>query len=148
MSQKLTAAHISLWVNRFIALLVLLLIPGLPFLLNWYSTIRILTSLEYGAILIAFYCCVVVIGIALWNLDKLLCNILREEVFTRSNVSRIRTVRWCCGGISAICLPAAICYLPLLFVVLIMAFLCLVVSVLVHVLDAAVTIREENDLTI
>lgn len=148
MSQKLTAAHISLWVNRFIALLVLLLIPGLPFLLNWYSTIRILTSLEYGAILIAFYCCVVVIGIALWNLDKLLCNILQEEVFTRSNVSRIRIVRWCCGGISAICLPAAICYLPLLFVVLIMAFLCLVVSVLVHVLDAAVTIREENDLTI
>ena len=148
MSQKLTAAHISLWVNRFIALLVLLLIPGLPFLLNWYSTIRILTSLEYGAILIAFYCCVVVIGIALWNLDKLLCNILQEEVFTRSNVNRIRIVRWCCGGISAICLPAAICYLPLLFVVLIMAFLCLVVSVLVHVLDAAVTIREENDLTI
>jgi len=148
MPNKLTAAHITLWVNRFIALLVVALIPALPFLLKWYSTIRLLTPLEFGAILIAFYCCVVVIGIALWNLDKLLQNILQGEVFTRSNVSRIRILRWCCGGISVICLPAAICYLPLLFVVLIMAFLCLVVSVLVHVLDAAVTIREENDLTI
>ena len=148
MSKKLTAAQITLWVNRVIALLIVLLIPGLPSLLKWYSTIRILSQLEYGAILIAFYCCVVVIGIALWNLDKLLRNILQEQVFIRGNISRIRTVRWCCGGISAICLPAAVCYLPLLFVVLIMAFLCLVISVLVHVMDAAVTIREENDLTI
>ena len=39
-------------------------------------------------------------------------------------------------------------YLPLVFVTVIMAFLCLVISVLVCAMDAAVTIREENDLTI
>ena len=39
-------------------------------------------------------------------------------------------------------------YPPLVFLAVIMAFLALVVSVVGNVLSAAVSIREENDLTI
>ena len=74
--------------------------------------------------------------------------ISRGDVFTRENVRRIRAVRWCCGGVGLICVPAAFCYYPLVFMVIIMGFLFLVVSVVCQVMDAAVTIREENDLTI
>ena len=47
-----------------------------------------------------------------------------------------------------ICLPAALIYYPLLFMVIIMGFLALVVCVLCRVMNAAVAIREENDLTV
>jgi len=148
MERSLTMTRLTLWVNRLIAMIVAALLPCLPLLLNWYSNFRSLTQAENTAILVAFYCCAVVIAVALWNMDKLLRNILKEVVFTRENVSRIRRVRWCCAGISLITLPAALIYLPLFFLVIIMAFLSLVVCVVVRVMDAAVIIREENDLTI
>lgn len=148
MDRTLTMTRLTLWVNRLIAVIVAVLLPCLPLLLNWYSNFRSLTQAEYTAIAVAFYCCAVVIAIALWNMDKLLRNILKEEVFTRENVSCIRRVRWCCAGISLITLPAAFIYLPLFFLVIIMAFLSLVICVVVRVMDAAVIIREENDLTI
>ena len=148
MSNNLPAARATLWVNRFIMLLLVLLLPSLPFLLNWYSTLRTLNQSEYTAILVAFYCCAVVTGFALWSMDALLRNILSEQVFVTRNVRLIRRVQWCCGLISLICLPAAFIYLPLWFMVIIMAFLCLVVCVVSQVMGAAVAIREENDLTI
>ena len=148
MSDSHVSARVTLWVNRCIALLVLILLPALPFLLNWYSTVRVLSPSEYLAIIIAFYCCAVVTCIALWQMDRLLRNILAEQVFVAKNVRFIRHIRLCCALISLICLPAAFVYMPLWFMVIIMAFLALVVTVVGQVMKAAVAIREENDLTI
>lgn len=148
MKQNQHSARITLWVNRLIGLLLAVLLPTLPLLLDWYCQFRALTPAEYRAITIAFYCCAVVVAVALWNLDQLLRHILKLSVFTRENVRHIRRVRWCCAGVSLICLPAAFIYMPLFFMVIIMSFLCLVISVVAQVLAAAVSIREENDLTI
>ena len=148
MTRNQTVTHITLWVNRTVMLLVALLLPTLPFILRWYSNFRALTAAEHTAILIAFYCCAIVTAVALWNMDALLRSILAEQVFTVTNVTRIRCIRWCCAAISLICLPAAFIYMPLFFMVIIMAFLALVITVLVRVMTAAVEIREENDLTI
>ena len=145
---KQSVTRITLWVNRCIFVLLVALLPALPFLLNWYGTVRQLSSLEYWAIMIAFYICAVITAVALWKLEQLLRNILAGQVFVRKNVRHIRTVQWCCGLVSLVCLPAACCYLPLIFMVIIMAFLCLVVSVVAQIMAAAVEIREENDLTI
>lgn len=145
---KQTVTRVTLWVNRCIFALLVALLPALPFLLNWYGTIRTLSTAEYLAIMIAFYICAVITGVALWKLEQLLRNILAGQVFVRKNVRHIRTVQWCCGLVSLVCLPAACCYLPLIFMVIIMAFLCLVVSVVAQIMAAAVEIREENDLTI
>lgn len=148
MKENHLSARVTLWVNRLIGAILAVLLPTLPMLLDWYCHFRTLTTAEYWAIAIAFYCCAVLVAVALWNLDKLLRNILQRSVFTWGNVKCIRCVRWCCGGVSLICLPAAFIYLPLFFMVVIMAFLCLVVSVVAQVMAAAVSIREENDLTI
>ena len=148
MTNPNTTTRAALWLNRGIAALLALLLPALPFLLKWYSSLRPLTSGERLAISIAFYCCAVVTALALWNLDKLLRNILAGQVFVLKNVRCIQTVQWCCALISLICLPAAFVYLPLWFMVIIMAFLALVVCVVSQVMKAAVAIREENDLTI
>ena len=148
MKLKCNGTLVTLWVNRMIAMIVAALIFLLPAVVDWYCTFRELTPVERTAIIIAFYCCTVFIGAALWNIDRLLSEILKGQVFIRRNVRRIRAIGWCCGAVSLICLPVACFYQPLIFLSVIMAFLCPVVNVVRYVFDAAVTIREENDLTI
>lgn len=142
------SAKLSLFATRAITLVLAVLIFLMPRLLGWYQDLRPLGPHSAAAILIGFYCCVPAVVLALWNLDQLLHSILRGQVFVRSNVRRIRFVRWCCLAVCLICLPAAYFYPPLIFMAVIMAFLTLVISVLANILAAAVEIREENDLTI
>ena len=148
MSRNTLVTNITLWVNRAVALLVLALLPTFPMLLRWYDGLRPLTGAGQTALMVAFYICAAITLLALWNVDRLLRAILKEQVFTEKNVGYIRTIRWCCAAISLICIPTAFFYLPLIFMVVIMAFLALVITVLVRVMTAAVEIREENDLTI
>ena len=145
---KNLSVKITLWVNRLVALVVAVLLFALPAILDWYTGFRFLSDTEQMIITVAFYCCVVIIGWALWNMDSLLRAILAEQVFVRKNVRAIRHIQWCCGIVALITAVTCFAYLPLIFLAIIMAFLCLVVSVVASVMDAAVTIREENDLTI
>ena len=139
----------TLAVNRLLALVMTVLLFALPPMLDWYAGIRPLTQESAKlAILIGFYCCALAVYPALWNLDVLLRNILGGAVFVRRNVTAIRHVRWYCLAVSAICLPASYFYQPLIFMVIIMFFLALILSVLGEVMAAAVEIREENDLTV
>ena len=139
---------LTLWANRAIGAVLLALILVLPRLLDWYQNLRPLNPASRAAIVTGFYCCIPVIALALLNLDRLLRSILNSQVFVPTNVRLIRNIRWCCLGVGLICLPASFFYPPLIFIVIIMAFLALVISVLCAVMDAAVSIREENDLTI
>ena len=148
MNKNLYATHVTLWVTRSIMAIVLLFCPCLPLFLKWYYASSPLSAQGYQAILIAFYCCVIFVLLALWSMDTLLRNILAGDVFVCPNVRLLRRIRWCCALISLICLPASFFYVPLWIMVIIMAFLSLVVCVVVQVMKAAVTIREENDLTI
>ena len=143
-----TAARISQWANRLVFLTLVVTTVFLRHILDWYSNYRILTVGESIGIMAGYYACAPVVAFGLWNLERMLGDILSGQVFTRENVRRVSRVHWCCGIVAAICVAATVCYLPLVFVTVIMAFLCLVISVLVCAMDAAVTIREENDLTI
>ena len=147
---KKTSAYIpfALWANRLVALVTFALIFLLPWILDWYIGFRPLTDMDRTLVTVCFYCCVVVILWALWNVEGLLKSIREAKVFTRRNVSRIRRICYCCGGVGLICIPAAVAYLPLIFLVIIMGFLCLMVSVVATVMDTAVLLKEENDLTI
>lgn len=147
MNPKLSA-KITLWCNRIVALAVLVLIFFFPKLLEWYQGLRPLGLHGAAAVFFGFYLCVPVMLYALWCIDRLVSNVLAEKIFIQANVRYIRRIRWCCAGVSLICLPAAFFYQPLIFMVVIMAFLALVVSVVKNVIAAAVALQEENDLTI
>ena len=148
MEKRNCITRLALWVNRLVAALIVVLVIALPAVIRWYSSVRVLSEGEQMAIMAAFYCCVIPIGMALWCLERLLGSILLEQVFVRENVRRIRCMQWCCAAVSLICIPASFAYLPLIFLVVIMAFLSLVVCVLTRVMATAVALREENDLTI
>ena len=145
---KNRSAALTLWANRLLMLTVVGLAFAMPKLLPWYNRFRPLEEETNLALLIAFYLCLPIALYALYNLEKLLRNILAGEVFIRENVRMIRRVCGCCLLVSGICLPAAFYYAPLIFFCIVMAFLCPVVNVVRYAFDAAVTIREENDLTI
>ena len=147
MNPKLSA-KITLWCNRIVALAVLVLIFFFPRLLEWYQGLRPLGLHGAAAVFFGFYLCVPVVLYALWCIDRLVSNVLAEKIFIQANVRYIRRIRWCCAGVSLICLPAAFFYQPLIFMVVIMAFLALVVSVFKNVIAAAVALQEESDLTI
>ncbi len=140
----------TLWANRAVAAAVALLIFTLPALLRWYAGLLgyLPSQRDLWAIVIAFWCSAAVIGVALWNMEKLMRNLLQQVIFVRENIRRVRHVQWCCGIVAVICLVSTLFALPMLLFAAIMGFLCLVVSVVASVLDAAVAIREENDLTI
>lgn len=148
MKKTVDSTAITLWANRVIALVLLALVFFLPAILDWYTTVRQLSGPEITAITLAFYFSAVLVALALWQMDRLLVSIRQKQVFIRGNVRRVRILRWCCAGVALVCLPAAFLYYPLAFLVVIMGFLSLVMCVIVRVLDAAVTIREENDLTV
>lgn len=148
MNQPSRSVRFTIFLNRAMMALVVLLIFTFPTLLRWYNTVRILIEGENIALIAAFYSCVPVVLYALWNLDRLLGNIARGEVFVMGNVCLIRRVCVCCAVVGLICLPAAFAYAPLIFVTVIMGFLCPVVNVVCQVIRAAIEIREENDLTI
>ena len=147
MKPKVSAAF-TLWCSRFLVVAVAVLLFAMPGLVSWYRNFRELGPNSAEAILIGFYCCAPVVFYALWCMDGLLRNILKDTVFVDKNVSYIRRIRWCCALVSLICLPAAWFYPPLIFLAVITAFLALAVSVVKNVLAAAVELREENDLTI
>ena len=147
MTTKLSAKF-TLWINRLLAAAVGILLFAMPGLLEWYQGMRPLGLHGAAAISFGFYLCVPPVLYALWCIDRWPHNILLEQVFVEENVRRLRRIRWCCAGVSLICVPAACFYQPLIFMVVIMAFLALMVSVVKNVMAAAVELREENDLTV
>ena len=148
MKSAFNLTSLTLWITRLVALVIAVFLFVLPPLLNWYCTLRNISIVPKTMIAVAFYVSVVPITLALWQFDALLRNLLKDKVFLKENVRRIRIIQWCCFAVSLICLPAALFYYPLIFLVVIMGFLSLVVAVVCRVMDEAVAIREENDLTI
>lgn len=85
---------------------------------------------------------------ALWHLHGLLFDISRQQVFTRRNVSRLRTLSWCCIAAGLICLLSAAYYLPFLLIAAAAAFVGLILRVVKNVFEQAVALKDENDFTI
>jgi len=143
------SARVTRCACRVVAGIVAVLLPLFYMLLQLYARHvlplpqRVLVSLN-----VAFYLCAPGALIALWHMDRLLTNILGGQLFVLENVRRIRAVRWCCLEVSLVCVAAAFGFYALIFIGLIMAFLCLTVTVVGQVMKAGVELREENDLTV
>ena len=120
----------------------------MPRAVRWCGQLRLLSSAGQRVILAGYCLCLIPTGLALLELDRLMRRIRQGEVFLQDNVRRIRRLIWNCAAVSLICLACARLYPPLLFVTIIMAFLCLVIAVVASIMDAATRLREENDLTI
>ncbi len=95
-----------------------------------------------------FYPCAVFAYITLYSLLKLLFNIKKQDIFIDKNVKYLRRISWCCFAVSFITLIGGVFYVPFLFVAVAAAFVGLMLRVVKNVMQNAVEISEENELTI
>lgn len=86
--------------------------------------------------------------IALYSLIKLLLNIKKERIFISQNVTYLRFISWCCFAVALITLVCGILYIPYLAIFVAAAFVGLLLRVVKNVMQNAVEIKEENELTI
>ena len=95
-----------------------------------------------------FYPSAVFAAVILYSLLKLLFNIKNENVFITENTKYLRTVSWCCFAIAIITFIGGFFYMPFMFVAAAGGFTGMLLRVLKNVMQSAVELREESDLTI
>lgn len=145
-----TIAKVTLWIGRVVMAVVVALMFTLPILHRWYAGLLgfDLPRKDMIGLWMSYVLSAVCILVALWSMERLMQNMLSRKIFLRENVRLVRRIQWCCGIVALICLIASLFALPTVLMAAVMGFLCLVVSVVACVLDGAVALREENDLTI
>lgn len=97
---------------------------------------------------ICFYSSAVFAVIILYALFRLLFNIKKGDVFIVGNVKCLKAVSWCCFAIATITVSGGIFYMPLIFVAMAGVFTGILLRVLKNVMQSAVELREDNELTI
>lgn len=104
---------------------------------------RIKTTFVY-----CFYPSAVFAGIILYSLLKLLFNIKNGDTFTKTNVTYLRIVSWCCFIVGVITFIGGFFYMPFILAAFAGGFIGMLLHVLKNVMRSAVEIKEENELTI
>jgi len=104
---------------------------------------------DLSPLTITYLCfCIPAFG-ALLALDRLLCAVRREEVFTTGNVRCLRIISWCCFAAGAILLVGSLVVnINLLILAVLAAFFGIVMRVVKNLFAAAVALKDENDFTI
>ncbi len=117
-------------------------------LADWYVDWRNIDPILKTVIPVAFWICAVPAVLALLGLMALLRNLFRQKIFEVTNSKIMLGICWCCIAVALVTSISAYWYMPFIFVAVAMIFLCLIVSIVRGCFNAAITLREENDLTI
>ena len=142
------SAALCIWVTRVFMLILVAALFLMPAIVRWYTGLRALTENAAAVLLGAFYICAVPAALALFAIHRLLGNIRQDRVFLSENARLVAQVGLCCAAVCLITGAAGIVYPALLFIALLMLFLCLLMNVISSMLSAAAHLREENELTI
>lgn len=97
---------------------------------------------------VCFYSCVPFAYITLYSLLRLLFHIKADEIFITENVRYLRRISWCCFAVALITGMGGVQYIPFLFIAIAAAFVGLLLRVVKNVMQSAVIIKTENELTI
>ena len=95
-----------------------------------------------------FYPSAVFAYVTLYSLLRLLVNIRQEQVFVKANVCYLQRISWCCFAVALITAIGGVQYLPFWFIAIAAAFVGLMLRVVKNVMENAVEIKAENELTI
>lgn len=118
----------------------------------YFAEYRHITAERLSALASVMGICVYsgsVLGLAaLAMLIRMLLNIYGDRVFVKQNVALLRMIAWCCFAVSAIAIYGGFTYPPFFFVAAAAAFVGVILRVVKNVMQGAVKLREENDLTI
>lgn len=141
-----TSAKLTRVITWVFAVLLLALMVLADVLLHWFFGFEREQTIKI--ILVTFYSCCPAAWCALYSIDRLLKNIIRETVFVLKTVSYLRILSWCCAFVALACFVSGFLYVPFFIFSLGAAFMMLILRVLKNVLAAATELKNENELTI
>lgn len=95
-----------------------------------------------------FYVCAPFAAAALYLLIRLLLNVIGDKTFIRINVTYLRLVSWCCYAVTLVTAVAGFSYIPLLIIAAGMCVVGTLLRVVKNLMQSAVEIKEENELTV
>lgn len=153
MIKSKNSVKISIGVCLVLAFILLVLVVLGPDIFELYM--RVYRGFSFEAIKtlkkvfgFCFYPSALFAGVILYCLLRLLFNIKNEVIFIMDNAKYLRIVSWCCFIIGAITFAGGFFYMPFMFVAAAGGFTGMMLRVLKNVMQSAVELREENDLTI
>ncbi len=86
--------------------------------------------------------------ICLWALYRLLKNIQAGRVFTEDTVKLLRIISWCCAGACLVFLASVLYYPPFMIIAAAAAFMMMIVRVVKNIIQQAIDMKAELDLTV
>ena len=132
-----------------LAACLLVLDIGLWPLSGWYMKLRNITGDGFRiTMVVILYACSILGWFILYEMLRLIRNIRKGIVFTEQNVAILRAVSLLCLGVGILTFAGGFFYQPLFFVTLAALFLTLVVRAVKNVMQKAVEMKDELDLTV
>ena len=98
--------------------------------------------------MITSYSSAIFVVVTLYQLNRLLSNISKDNIFIVGNVKSIRICSWCCFLVAFICCVSTCYYLPFFIVSVGVAFMGLLLRIIKNIFEKAIEIQEENEFTI
>ncbi|WP_130860961.1 DUF2975 domain-containing protein [Bacilliculturomica massiliensis] len=138
---------LSLVCNRLVIAAVIAVAVGTPWLVNGYVYYLEKRQSVAQPLMVTLIASCAVALVALLCLDRLLVNIRESQVFIPENVALLRRISWCCFGVAVILLVSYY-YLFFLIAGIAAAFIGLILRVVKNVIEEAIILKNENDLTI
>lgn len=155
MKNRKISAVISLVICCAASLLLVVWLFTFPTFFNWFYVIYHGLGSEYTRthevikiVVPTFYCCAPFAGASLFMLIRLLLNILQDKVYENSNVNYLRFISYCCYACFIITIITGVKYFPLLIIAFAMVVVGTLLRVVKNVMQTAVEIKAENDLTV
>ena len=150
--RSLILSRILTFAAAFVAVFVAFFIPTMS---EWYKTEMTAEaesifqrSSMYLPMCITLYVCDALALAALWNLNKLLSNIGKDEVFVEKNTHCLRRISWICMGAGAALIVFGMWSIIFMGCGMWAVMFGLIMRVLKNVFEKAVEIKSENDFTI
>lgn len=95
-----------------------------------------------------YYPCAVFAYVALYSLIRMLFHIKQDRIFIKENVQYLRRISWCCFTVAFATGISGLQYIPFMCVAVAAAFMGLMLRVVKNVMENAVELKTENELTI
>jgi len=150
MWDSVKSVQLSLVCTKIVILLVVVCAAFMPKIITRYidySYFPVEAGNLHPFMAILYICCVPAMA-ALICLHILLGNIKKEKIFVQGNVALLRAISLCCFAAAFVMVFAARYYLFFGLMAIAIAFIGLILRVVKNVIEEAVRIKSENDLTI
>lgn len=142
------SAFLSTVCTRLVIVLIALFLVLAPRLVQQYILLADKDPAVRISLLITLYAVCVPALLAMFNLDRLLGSIRQQAVFIPANVARLRRISWCSFAVALIFAVSGTYYILFLIVAFMAAFFGLILRVVKNVIEQAVQLKQENDLTV